>query len=58
MLTGNAAAADPVCSLSPHHDVVVQAVAAANDAGQRAALESKPLVFRNPRNSKALSTQK
>jgi pyrroloquinoline quinone biosynthesis protein E len=25
LLTGDAAAADPACSLSPHHDVVVQA---------------------------------
>ena len=25
-LTGDASAADPVCSLSPHHDKVVQAV--------------------------------
>jgi pyrroloquinoline quinone biosynthesis protein E len=58
MLTGDAAAADPVCSLSPQHDIVVQAVQTANDAGQRAALENKPLVFRNPRNSKLLAAQK
>lgn len=55
MLTGDATATDPVCSLSPQHGLVVEAVEKANDAEQRAALDAKPLVFRNPKNSKAIS---
>ena len=53
MLTGDAANADPVCSKSPHHgkilEAIEQAAAAASDA------EAKPLVFRRPQNSKRLS---
>ncbi len=53
LLTGDAANADPVCDLSPHHDVVLKAVEAAQASGD--ALELKPLVYRNPRNSRELS---
>ena len=53
MLTGDAANADPVCSLSPHHDTVLDAVAAANEAaGSRSPI---PLLFRNPRNARELA---
>lgn len=53
LLTGDAANADPVCDLSPHHDVVLKAVEAAQASGD--AVEFKPLVYRNPRNSRELS---
>ena len=56
MLTGDAANADPVCDLSPHHGLVTDAVARADRAQPAAGLASteKPLVFRSPRNSAAL----
>jgi pyrroloquinoline quinone biosynthesis protein E len=53
MLTGDPANADPVCDKSPFHDRVVAAIERVPDASSTA--EAKPLVFRNPRNSKALS---
>ncbi len=52
MLTGDAANTDPVCSKSPHHDVVVEAVERANRAAERD--NPQPLMFRNPRNSKRI----
>lgn len=52
LLTGDATATDPVCTLSPQRAVVDDAVARANDPSRRA---NRPLLFRNPRNSKALS---
>ena len=48
MLTGNAANADPVCSLSPHHDVVLQAI----DEDQAAPPAEKLPVFRSNKNSR------
>jgi pyrroloquinoline quinone biosynthesis protein E len=46
MLTGEAANADPVCALSPHHAVIAEAVA----AGQMPrASATRPLVFRERR---------
>ena len=51
LLTGDAANADPVCDLSPHHHLVEEAV---NRAAQGRVTE-KPLVFRDHRNSVALS---
>lgn len=53
LLTGDPANADPVCDLSPHHDVVLKAVEAAQASSAAAAL--KPFVYRNPRNSRKLS---
>jgi pyrroloquinoline quinone biosynthesis protein E len=50
LLTGDAANADPVCDLSPHHHLVTQAVAAADRQG----VPEKPLVFRSDRNSSTL----
>lgn len=47
--TGDAANADPVCGLSPHHAKIVQAVEAANSNNT---LENIPLVFRNSKNSR------
>lgn len=54
MLAHDAAAADPVCSKSPQHGVVTEALARA-DAGQPEVTEH-PLVFRDPANSRRLST--
>jgi pyrroloquinoline quinone biosynthesis protein E len=54
MLTGDAANADPVCGLSPHHGIVTDAVAQAQNA--RPAVEAKPIVlFRDDKNSRELS---
>jgi PqqA peptide cyclase len=50
LLTGDAANADPVCDLSPHHHLVTEAVARAG----RPRIEEKPLVFRSDRNSSTL----
>jgi PqqA peptide cyclase len=52
LLTGDAANADPVCDLSPHHHLVTEAI-------QRAArpqVVEKPVLFRDRRNSIALSS--
>ncbi|WP_114972265.1 pyrroloquinoline quinone biosynthesis protein PqqE [Rhodoferax ferrireducens] len=58
LLTGDAAAADPVCSKSPDHEKVVSIVRAAAvrtaDEPARSA-DWQPLVFRTDRNSRALS---
>ena len=50
LLTGDAANADPVCDLSPHHHLVTAAVARADGAR----MDEKPLVFRSDRNSSTL----
>ena len=47
LLTGDAANADPVCDLSPHHHLIAEAVARA----ERPRVEEKPLVFRDHRSS-------
>jgi PqqA peptide cyclase len=52
LLTGDAANADPVCDLSPHHHLVTDAVARAERPG--GPMEEKPLVFRSERNSTTL----
>jgi PqqA peptide cyclase len=51
LLTGDAANADPVCDLSPHHHLVTEAVARAG----RSRAEERPLVFRDHRNSLSVS---
>ena len=51
MLTGDPVNTDPVCSLSPHHDIVVDATQTARDDADGA---SKQMVFRNFQNSKLL----
>jgi len=48
LLTGDADNADPVCDLSPHHQLVKEAVAHAAAAG---AVREQPLVFRDHRTS-------
>jgi pyrroloquinoline quinone biosynthesis protein E len=53
MLTGDATNADPVCDLSPHHHLVTDAV----DKAQKPApaVDVKPILFRDNKNSRALS---
>jgi pyrroloquinoline quinone biosynthesis protein E len=50
MLTGDAEMADPVCSLSPTHDVILQAI----EDAKNPQLAAQPIVFRNDRNSQKL----
>jgi len=56
MLTGDAANADPVCDKSEHHQLVLDAVSYAQIPDTKR-IEVKPLVFRDPINSRKLSTQ-
>jgi len=51
MLTGEAENADPVCDLSPHHHVVTEAVERAREP----IVETKPIMFRDDRNSRRLA---
>lgn len=51
LLTGDAANADPVCDLSPHHHLVTEAAAHAD----RGRAGEKPLIFRDHRKSIAVS---
>ena len=53
LLTGDAANADPVCSLSPHHHLVTAAVKKARQP--KPAVKTRPILFRDDRNSRALS---
>lgn len=53
LFTGDMTAADPVCSKSPHRNTVFEAITDARSAFESG--EAKPLVFRNAKNSKALS---
>src|ERR1700722_15646735 len=57
LLTGDAANADPVCDLSPHHHLVTEAVANAErprPPEEPRRVEEKPLIFRSPANSATL----
>ena len=56
MLTGDPENADPVCDLSPNHNVVVEAVAQAQEAQKR--IQVKPIIFRDDKNSRELSRKK
>ncbi|HSY43660.1 MAG TPA: pyrroloquinoline quinone biosynthesis protein PqqE [Candidatus Acidoferrum sp.] len=42
LLAGDAAVTDPVCSLSPHHEVITRALAEAESAG------TEQMIYRNP----------
>jgi len=53
LLTGDAANADPVCGLSPHHHRVTEAIEKARRP--KPAVEVKTILFRDDRNSRALS---
>jgi len=50
LLTGDATNADPVCALSPHHDLVVAQV----ERAERSEPAAQPILFRDPKNSRAL----
>ena len=52
MLTGDATNADPVCDKSPHHGTLHADVDRIGSLSGTKEFESKPLVFRNMRNSK------
>lgn len=52
LLTGDAANADPVCDLSPHHHLVTEAI---ERAAQPRVVET-PVLFRDRRNSRALTS--
>ena len=52
MLTGDAYATDPICDRSPQHDIIEKAIKSAQVDHE----ESQPLLFRNTRNSKKIST--
>jgi pyrroloquinoline quinone biosynthesis protein E len=56
MLTGDAANTDPVCSKSPHHNVVLKVVEHANSPATLG--NPQPLVFRNPKNSKRIVAER
>jgi len=51
LLTGDMHNTDPVCSKSPKHEVITQAINSAKATALAA--DEKPLVFRNSKNSKA-----
>jgi len=58
LLTGDASAADPVCSKSPHHDVVKKIILRAEDHSSISQLRNStehPVVFRTDSNSRKLS---
>ena len=57
LMTGDAANADPVCDKSPHHHLVLEAVArAARPRAPAGQMEEKPvLIFRGARNSRTIS---
>ncbi len=55
MLTGDATNADPVCDKSEHHAALVAQVETMTHTPLDVAAKVKPLVFRNMRNSKALT---
>ena len=54
LLTGEATNADPVCSLSPDHDRVLEAISSAASQPQQRAEQA--VIFRNPENSRRFSS--
>lgn len=54
MLTGDATNADPVCSKSPHHHKLAEAVA----DSLKATAQAKPIVFRTDKDSRELMKQR
>lgn len=55
MLTGDPTNTDPVCSKSPDHQIILDALEQGRLEADKPAVEQKPLVFRNPKNSKKIS---
>ena len=58
MLTGDATNADPVCSKSPHHNIIVEQIDRVDELAGTPEFEEKPLVFRNMKNSKEIIKKK
>ena len=54
LFTGDAANADPVCDLSPHHHLVTEIVEQASQPAVGGSTVEKPLLFRDRKNSRAL----
>ncbi|MDP1658431.1 MAG: pyrroloquinoline quinone biosynthesis protein PqqE [Methylotenera sp.] len=50
LLTGDAEAADPVCSKSPHHHLIEKAI----EDSKNPVLVAQPIVFRNDKNSRKI----
>jgi len=50
LLTGDAEAADPVCSKSPHHHLIEKAI----EDAKNPTLAAKPILFRNDKNSRKI----
>ncbi len=50
LLTGDAEGTDPVCSLSPTHDVILQAI----EDAKNPQLAAQPILFRNDKNSQKI----
>jgi pyrroloquinoline quinone biosynthesis protein E len=50
LLTGDPEAADPVCSLSPHHHLITEAI----ENAKNPVIAAQPIVFRNDKNSKKI----
>jgi len=55
LLTGDPDNADPVCDLSPHHHLVTEMVDKASAPAAPAPVVERPLIFRDRKNSRALS---
>mgnify|MGYP001595842164 FL=1 len=58
MLTGDAANADPVCDKSPFHETLHNDVKRIDKLSGKKDFESKPLIFRNMKNSKNFTDKK
>jgi pyrroloquinoline quinone biosynthesis protein E len=56
LVANDPAAADPVCEKSPHHGLVTEAVRQATEAASSPRVVEHPLVFRDPANSRRLSS--
>lgn len=50
LLTGDAETADPVCSLSPNHDVILQAI----EEAKNPQIAAQPIIFRTDKNSQKI----
>ncbi|MGB8338635.1 MAG: pyrroloquinoline quinone biosynthesis protein PqqE [Burkholderiales bacterium] len=52
MLTGDATNADPVCSLSPHHEVITDAIRKSQQGVSHQSTKTIPIIFRDDANSR------
>lgn len=56
LMTGDPCNADPVCDKSPHHEAVLRTIEHTERVVAKK-VETKPLLFRNPRNSKVVAAE-